>query len=107
MTTKLISRKPNNTKYNRELIQIAAVALAAVQNDEWGSTDLSTREHLQTLENLLSCVKHERGFQENKWGPQNHSREKWMTILMEEVGEAAKEILEASPSAEAKKGELK
>jgi len=32
--------------------------------------------------------------QENKWGIQNHDPYKWMSILMEEVGEASKAILE-------------
>ena len=36
----------------------------------------------------------ERLKQEEKWGPQKHQPEKWMVILMEEVGEAAKAILE-------------
>lgn len=27
--------------------------------------------------------------QDSKWGPQSHCPERWMTILMEEVGEAA------------------
>jgi len=32
--------------------------------------------------------------QDLKWGEQNHDPSKWMAILMEEVGEAAKEGLE-------------
>ena len=36
----------------------------------------------------------ERNNQDKKWGPQHHSDEKWLTILMEEVGEAAKAVLE-------------
>lgn len=36
----------------------------------------------------------ERIKQDKKWGLQRHSREKWLTILMEEVGELAKEALE-------------
>lgn len=36
----------------------------------------------------------ERNAQDEKWGPQHHSDEKWLAILMEEVGEAAKAILE-------------
>ena len=37
----------------------------------------------------------ERFRQEDKWGEQNHSPEWWMQILMEEVGEVAKALLEA------------
>lgn len=33
--------------------------------------------------------------QDKKWGPQrNHTQEKWLAILTEEVGEVAKAILE-------------
>lgn len=34
----------------------------------------------------------ERERQDNKWGVQRHSYEKWLTILMEEVGEFAQAI---------------
>jgi len=30
-----------------------------------------------------------------KWGEQNHSNYKWLTIILEEFGEAGKEALEA------------
>lgn len=36
----------------------------------------------------------ERRRQDKKWGVQNHLPEKWMTILLEEVGEAAHGRLE-------------
>ena len=36
----------------------------------------------------------ERANQDAKWGEQNHSNDRWLTILMEEVGEMAKELLE-------------
>lgn len=42
-------------------------------------------------------IQQERDRQNEKWGPQNHNPMKWLTILMEEVGEAAKEILEHRP----------
>lgn len=41
------------------------------------------------------AIELERFRQEDKWGEQNHSPEWWMQILMEEVGEAAKALLEA------------
>ncbi len=41
---------------------------------------------------ILTAIAKERERQDLKWGEQNHSPEKWMTILMEEVGEAAKEV---------------
>ncbi len=39
----------------------------------------------------------ERIEQDNKWGVKDHSPEKWLSILAEEVGEAAKEIVEDKP----------
>jgi NTP pyrophosphatase (non-canonical NTP hydrolase) len=39
-------------------------------------------------------VLEERGRQDRKWGQQEHHPAVWMVILLEEVGEAAKEILE-------------
>jgi NTP pyrophosphatase (non-canonical NTP hydrolase) len=39
-------------------------------------------------------VLEERGRQDHKWGQQDHHPAVWMVILLEEVGEAAKEILE-------------
>jgi NTP pyrophosphatase (non-canonical NTP hydrolase) len=43
----------------------------------------------------LTDVIKERSRQDAKWGEQNHSPEMWLTILMEEVGEAAQSILES------------
>jgi hypothetical protein len=77
--------------YQSELIQCAAVCLAAIQNCDQGSTELGDHEYLNIL---LQIVKNERLSQELKWGAQKHSPEKWMVILMEEVGEAAKDVLE-------------
>jgi len=37
----------------------------------------------------------ERKYQSEKWGEQNHSKEKWYLILAEEVGELANAILES------------
>jgi len=36
----------------------------------------------------------ERKRQDDKWGEQNHHPYKWLSILMEEVGEASKAVLE-------------
>lgn len=37
----------------------------------------------------------ERASQDAKWGQQNHDNRKWVAILMEEVGEVARAVLEA------------
>lgn len=39
-------------------------------------------------------IKKERARQDRQWGEQNHFPQKWLTILMEEVGEVASAILE-------------
>ena len=36
----------------------------------------------------------EREKQDQKWGEQNHDTQMWLTILVEEIGEVAKAILE-------------
>lgn len=47
------------------------------------------------MEDILGEVKTERIRQDNKWGEQNHDLNVWLTVLMEEVGEVARNILEA------------
>lgn len=47
--------------------------------------------------NLIELkIQHEINFQKQKWGIQNHFLEKWMVILMEEVGEASRAVLEVN-----------
>lgn len=43
------------------------------------------------MEKALQDVRDERQRQTEKWGEQNHSYPKWISILTEEVGESAKE----------------
>lgn len=81
--------------YRSELVQVAAVALAAVQNLDRGSTETESPEALRyILFSLMDEVTKERNRQEGIWGAQNHKPEHWMVILMEEVGEASRSILE-------------
>lgn len=93
--------------YRKELIEVAAVALAAIQNLDDGDTDLGNAgKHpecmptnnftggLGRLLNLLDEVMLERFRQEKKWNTQCHTPDRWMVILMEEVGEANRAILE-------------
>lgn len=42
----------------------------------------------------IKDVLKERERQDKKWGPQNHHPERWIIILIEEVGEAGKDLLE-------------
>lgn len=45
---------------------------------------------------ILDKIARERHRQDLKWGEQNHTDERWLTILVEEVGELAKEIYEGN-----------
>lgn len=45
-----------------------------------------------TKAELYKRIAEERNYQDYKWGEQNHSDEKWCTIILEEVGEAAQAI---------------
>lgn len=49
---------------------------------------------IKMAEDFDKLVAQERWRQDAKWGVQNHHPEKWTVILMEEVGELSKEILE-------------
>ena len=82
--------------YKTELIQVAAVALAAIQNFEQGSTELNeeTDKGFLELEYLLDAVREERRAQEIKWGYRTRPPDRWMVILGEEVGEANRAVLE-------------
>ncbi len=44
---------------------------------------------------IWANVQAERDRQDRKWGEQNHHPYKWLSILMEEVGEASKAVLES------------
>lgn len=44
---------------------------------------------------IFKAINAERDRQDEKWGDQSgHSDDRWMTILVEEVGESAQEILD-------------
>ena len=47
-----------------------------------------------TKEAFNDLIQIERNAQDEKWGQQRHSDEKWLTIILEELGEAAKAVLE-------------
>lgn len=46
---------------------------------------------------ILGDVLHERESQYEKWGQQDHDEDRWMVILMEEVGEVARAIFDENP----------
>ena len=47
-----------------------------------------------TKELFNNLIQSERNAQDEKWGEQRHSDEKWLAIAVEEVGELAEAILE-------------
>lgn len=50
--------------------------------------------HPKATASVLEDVRSERGAQDNRWGQQNHTPARWLTILAEEFGEAAREANE-------------
>ena len=54
-------------------------------------------EKMNLQEQVIWSIKEERARQDKKWGLQTHSPAVWLTILMEEVGEAARTSLEGDP----------
>ncbi len=73
--------------YREEMIQVAAVAVAAIQCFDNGITSINS-------DDILNDVSLERLKQEKKWGSQIHEPLKWLAILGEEFGEVAKDILD-------------
>lgn len=65
-----------------ELIQVGAVAVAAVE-------DLDIKPDRLMI---FSEVNDERKRQDAKWGEQHHHIDEWLLILMEEVGEIAEHV---------------
>lgn len=82
--------------YRSELIQVAAVALAAVQNWDINTTKLHGEGVAFDVgfQQLMDEVYEERVRQEAKWGTRDEPPGQWLTVLVEEVGEVAKAILE-------------
>lgn len=81
--------------FREEMIQVAAVAVAIVQDLDNGTTEDTWNgrgERNPHTEKVLHEVGYERSRQEIKWGPQHHTPEEWLAILAEEVGEAAQEV---------------
>lgn len=77
-----------------ELIQVAAVAVAAVLDIDTGSTSMGQdgepwpEEH----ELIMMAVFEERIAQEAKWGERHLNPLDWIMILAEEIGESVDEV---------------
>ncbi len=72
-----------------ELIQVAAVACAIVEDIDYGMAQHHLEHHGWSV---IIDVRSERERQDEKWGPQHHTSVEWLMILLEEVGEAAKAV---------------
>lgn len=72
-----------------ELVQVAAVAVAAIEDLRFDVTQPDSMEQDIIIGEILA----ERRRQEKKWGPQHHGATFWMAILGEEYGEACQEAL--------------
>ena len=80
--------KDTKAGWRNELVQVAAVAVAALQDEITGST----RREIGAESYILSLVMAERQRQESKWGTRTCPPKKWLRVLVEEVGEVAGEI---------------
>lgn len=72
--------------FREELIQVAAVAVAIVED-----MDTGVGANLSRYQSILAEVQAERFRQNAKWSDQHHDDPiVWLAILAEEVGEAAR-----------------
>lgn len=74
-----------------ELIKKALEEVARVVN----SIDINDTGWNDSRDSIIALVRKELARQDDKWGVQGHDLTEWLAILMEEVGEASKEIVEA------------
>ena len=86
-------RMPKKTRghVREELIQVAAVAVAIVQDIDTGSAKVG----LGDLEEAVNQVKVERRKQNAKFGAQHHTIPEWLMILGEEYGEACQAAVDS------------
>ena len=59
---------------------------------------MSDKLETGTVYDILENVFDERKRQHSKWGQQDHDEDRWMVILMEEVGEVARAVFEDDPA---------
>jgi len=92
-----------------ELIQVAAVAAATVEDLEYGSANIAELEEAEhgghfidyannQVDVVLEMIGRERERQNDMWGGQHHDPAVWLAILMEEVGEVAEHVQHTAKS---------
>lgn|GEM_PF-5055008 len=77
-----------------ELLQVAAVACAIIEDLTFGQANSQDRAGLRSgwdsqAELVLADIEAERICQDDKWGPQHHTPIEWLMILLKEVGKVA------------------
>ncbi len=82
-----------------ELIQVAAVAAASLENMDYGQAQFDALVEVDGVmvyqgPEVLRLITKERAAQDGKWSTQEHGRIEWAMILTEEIGEWAEELLE-------------
>lgn len=83
--------------YVNELIQTAAVAVAAAEDAIQGTTAWKGHPQPETMitRRILDMVENERRRQDEQWGyARHHHPTVWMTVLGEEYGEACQAALD-------------
>ena len=81
----------------KELVQVAAVAVAIIRDMDTGSTRLEAMDELMADGEVFATVAKERLRQYKKWGNQSHNPVEWLIILMEEFGEASSVVQQMVP----------
>ena len=74
-----------------ELIQVAAVAVAIIQDIDTGSAKVGLGDYDEVMHQVVM----ERQRQNVKWGAQHHSIPEWLMILGEEYGEACQAAVDS------------
>lgn len=94
-------------KLRTETTQVAAVAAAILEDLGYGEANAGAtvgglRSNKTQVSKVLDRVARERYAQDEKWGAQHHDPLTWLMILLEEVGEMAREVpIEGNPASNA------
>jgi len=83
-----------------ELIQVAAVTVAWIEDIDLGFADSLTPSANGTgfhETGIFKEIAAERMAQDYKWGVQSHLGIDWMAILTEEIGESSREMTDGVP----------
>lgn len=81
-TDNSIVRVKADNEYRDGIVEVAALTICAIIDFDFRPTE--------TIDYIFQEIKEERKRQDKKFGEQNHTPLEWLSILDEEVGEAAK-----------------